>query len=180
MIRMICWRLKLEEFILFSILVSVHPNLHMKSDKLDHKIRFLIICLPNVYTFFLLQNYKKNYCPPKFLKYMYLRWAVIQNFFCCLSKIYKFSYFLTRKSYLLVLRSVSMLWSWLVLSVHPPSLCSLRDENKHPRILPVLGLGSLPLMEKRKNINRYDFSPILNTCISTTLEREDSLSTEVR
>ena len=35
---------------------------------------------------------RKKFCPQNFLKYMYLRYAVIQNLFCCQSTIFKQSY----------------------------------------------------------------------------------------
>ena len=70
-----------------------------------------------------------------------------------------------------------MLWSRFVLRMRLRSLCSLRDEDKHPRILPVLGLGNLALMCNRNN---SEFTPILNTCISTTLESHNSLLVELQ
>ena len=39
---------------------------------------------------------RKNYCRPKNFKYMYLRQVVIQNLFCCQSKIFKQSYILQK------------------------------------------------------------------------------------
>ena len=37
-------------------------------------------------------------------------------------------------------------------------------------MLPVLELGTLAMIEKRRKINSSEFSPILNTCISPVLE----------
>ena len=44
-------------------------------------------------------------------------------------------------------------------------------------MLPVLGLGNLALMTNRFN---SEFSPNLNTCISTTLERHSSILVELQ
>ena len=70
-----------------------------------------------------------------------------------------------------------MLWSWLVLRMHRPLGLLGTDEDKHPQMLLVLGLGNLALVG---NSNKSGFSPILNKFISTALENHNSLLVELR
>ena len=70
--------------LIISISGKFYRNMQIKSDKPDRKIRFPMFCLSRNDLSFLSQIYEKeSYLPPKFLKNMYLRKAVIQNFFCC-------------------------------------------------------------------------------------------------
>ena len=50
-------------------------------------------------------------------------------------------------------------------------------ENKHPQMLPVLGLENLVLVGNRK---KSEFLPMLNTCTSTSLKSHNSLMVELR
>ena len=64
------------------------------------------------------------------------------------------------------------MWNRLVVIMrHPIALLATRV-GKHPRMLPVLGLGNIALMENR---NISELSPILIKCVSTTLESHKSL-----
>ena len=73
MIKLIFWRLKREEILLFSYLVNFCLILEIKSARPDSKIKFLMICLPHNDISFLLQLYKKSYSPPTFMSNMYFR-----------------------------------------------------------------------------------------------------------
>ena len=70
-----------------------------------------------------------------------------------------------------------MLWSWFLLMIRLHSFCWLRVEDRHPRMLPVLGLGSLALMCNRNN---SEITQILKTCSSKTLESHYSLLVKLK
>ena len=70
-----------------------------------------------------------------------------------------------------------MLSTWLVLRMRSPLALLSANDVRHPQMLPVLGLGNLSLVGNRNN---SEFSPILNTCISTTSESHNSLLVEMQ
>ena len=179
MIKIICSRIKREEFILFPFPLNVHPNLHINSDKSDRKSGSSIFRYSKIIYLSSCKFTKKNYCPPKFLKYMYFRWVVLQNFFCCLSKIYKWSYLLTKNKLSISFEECFISVDLVSVEVITPArFASYGRKKKYPRLLLALyiGLENLPLLEKWENINRSSFSCILNTCNSKTMGNHNSLS----
>ena len=168
-IRMICRRIKSEQFILFQFLVNVHSNQDIRSDKPDRKISSASSDYPMLKCISLCEKTKKNSCHQTFLKYIYLERAAFQNFFCCLKKKYKVSQFLKNKL-LVTFEDFSMLWSWLLLRLRLPLTPRATGRKQTSSILPVSGLRNLTLIEQQENINSFKISSILNTCFSTSCE----------